>query len=260
MSELLKLQRSMMQWLQTEEGNIQSQILGTQKVSADLRLSIYTNAYRYRLIDALSDNYPSVHTLLGDEAFYNDGIRYLAAYPSRHFSVRYFGHHLEIFLAKHHKDTAVLAEMARFEWALRDAFDAKDVPSLGLEALQDIAPEDWAGLRFGLHPSVARLNMEWNVPQLWSAIEHEIGQIPFEQAKYPIPWLIWRKELKTYYRSLDVDEAWALDVVMQGQSFSEICEGVCEWVDEVYAPERVAGFIGAWLAEDLVVTLESKIF
>jgi len=255
MSELLELQRSMMQWLQTEEGDIQTKIIGTEKVSADLRLSIYSNAYRYRLIDALSDNYPSVHTLLGDEAFYNNGVNYLAAYPSQHFSVRYFGHRLETFLAKHHKDTAVLAEMARFEWALRDAFDAKDQASLSFEALQDIAPEAWAGLRFTLHSSVARLDMEWNVPQLWSAIEHETGQIPFEQAKYPIPWLIWRKDLKTYYRSLDVDEAWALDVAMQGHSFSDICAGVCEWVDEAYAPERVAGFIRAWLTEDLVVGL-----
>jgi hypothetical protein len=257
MSELLTLQRSMMQWLQTETGDIQNKIIGTEKVSADIRLAIYGNAYRYRLIDALSDNYPSVHTLLGDEDFYNNGIQYIAAYPSQHFSIRYFGNHLETFLSEQHQETTLLAEMARFEWALRDAFDAKDKDPLALDALQTIAPEAWADLRFTLHPSVTRLNLEWNVPQLWSAIEHETGQIPFEEAKYPIPWLIWRKELKTYYRSLDVDEAWALDVVMQGQGFSEVCTGVCEWVDEAYAPERVAGFIATWLAADLIIALEA---
>jgi hypothetical protein len=255
MSELLTLQRSMMQWLQTETGDIKNKIIGTEKVSSEIRLAIYGNAYRYRLIDALSDNYPSVHTLLGDESFYNDGINYIAAYPSRHFSIRYFGSHLEQFLAEEYQDNRVLAEMARFEWALRDAFDSDDKETLTLDALQTIPPEAWVNLRFTLHPSVARLNLEWNIPQLWSAIEHETGQIPFEQAEYPIPWLIWRKDLKTYYRSLDVDEAWALDAIMQGQSFSEICTGVCEWVDEAHAPERVAGFIATWLDADLIIDM-----
>ena len=257
MSELLDLQRSMMQWLDTETGDIDDRVVGTKKVSSDIRLAIYANAYRYRLIDALSDNYPSVHTLLGDESFYNTGINYLTDYPSQHFSIRYFGSQLETFLAEHHQETAVLAEMARFEWALRDAFDSADHLALGLDALQRIEPASWATLRFTLHPSVTRLNLDWNVPQLWSAIEDETGQIPFEQAKYPIPWLIWRKELKTYYRSLDVDEAWALDVVMQGQCFADICSGVCEWVDEAYAPQRVAGFISEWLAADMIIALES---
>ena len=257
MSELVDLQRSMMQWLQSEEGDIKEKVVGTEKVSSEIRLAIYANAYRYRLIDALSDNYPSVHTLLGDEDFYNNGVKYIAAYPSHHFSIRYFGNQLETFLAKQYKDTAVLAEMARFEWALRDAFDAKDIPSLDLDALQEIAPEAWVNLHFNLHPSAARLDLEWNVPQLWAAIENETGQIPFEQAEYPIPWLVWRKELKTYYRSLDVDEAWALDAVMQGQNFAKICEGVCEWVDEVHAPKRVAGFISQWLMDDLIVELRN---
>jgi hypothetical protein len=192
---------------------------------------------------------------LGDEDFYDDGVKYIATYPSHHFSIRYFGNQLETFLSERHQETVVLAEMARFEWALRDSFDAEDKASLGLKALQEIAPESWAELGFIFHPSIARLDLEWNVPQLWAAIENETGQIPFEQAEYPIPWLVWRKELKTYYRSLDVDEAWALDAVMKGQDFSEICAGVCEWVDQAYAPERVAGFISQWLEDDLIVEL-----
>ena len=255
MSELLDLQRDMMLWLRSEEGGIRSQVVGTEKVSVETRLAIYGNAYRYRLLDALSDNYPSVHTLLGDEGFYNNGVDYLAEYPSQHFSIRYFGSHLKEFLAEHHPDTAVLAEMACFEWALRDAFDAADRESLGLDALQQLDPVSWGGLRFTLHPSVTRLDLKWNTPQLWSAIEDETGQIPFEEAEYPIPWLIWRKDLKTYYRSLDVDEAWALDAVMQGHTFGDICEGVCEWIDEEHAPARVADFLAQWLAADLLIDL-----
>lgn len=255
MADLLTLQRDMMQWLATESGDIDSQVIGTEKVSKETRLAIYANAYRYRLLDALSDNYPSVHTLLGDEDFFNEGLKYISQYPSHHFSIRYFGSHLEQFLEEHHQETAVLAEMAHFEWALRNAFDAEDQESLGLEALQNINPDSWGDLRFTLHSSVARLDLKWNTPQIWTAIDEESGQVPFEEAEYPIAWLIWRKELKTYYRSLDIDEAWAIDVVQQGRSFGELCEGVCEWIDEEHAPGRVAGFVAEWLAADLITDL-----
>lgn len=255
MSNLLALQRKMMQWLQTETGDISNHVFGTEKVSVDLRLSVYANAYRYRLIDALSDNYPSVHTLLGDDAFYQKSLIYIRAYPSEHFSIRYFGSHLEAFLAQQRPDNSLLAEMAQFEWCLRAAFDANDTPTLDLDAAQTIEPEAWADLRFRLHPSVARLDLEWNVPQLWSVIDNQGKQIPFEISEYPIAWLVWRKQLKTYYRSLAVDEAWALDHVMKGNSFAALCEGVCEWVDEEHAPARVAGFIHTWLAADLVTEL-----
>ncbi len=260
MSDLLTLQRDMMQWLQTESGDIHASVRGTKKVSIETRLAIYANAYRYRLIDALSDNYPSVHTLLGDESFYNEGVKYIAEYPSQHFSIRYFGSQLADFLEKHYSDTLVLAEMARFEWALRNAFDAGDVPSLSLDALQTIAPESWAGLSFVLHPSVARVDLQWNVPQLWAAIDDETGEIEIESAEHPIPWLIWRKDLKTYYRSLEVDEAWALDQVMQGANFAKICAGVCEWIDEEHAPARVAAFISEWLNTELITELKVSQF
>lgn len=257
MSDLLTLQRDMMQWLATKSGDIDAQVIGTKKVSVETRLAIYANAYRYRLLDALSDNYPSVHTLLGDEDFYQEGLKYISQYPSHHFSIRYFGSHLEPFLAEYHQETAILAEMARFEWALRNAFDASDQAPIGLEALQNVDPEAWAGLRFTLHPSVTRLDLIWNTPQIWTVIDEASEQIPFEEAEYPIAWLIWRKALKTYYRSLDVDEAWALDVVKQGKSFGEICEGIGEWVDEAHAPARVAGFIAEWLAADLITAIDS---
>jgi hypothetical protein len=43
---------------------------------------------------------------------------------------------------------------------------------------------------------------------------------------------------------------------MQGQCFADICLGICEWVDEAYAPQRVAGFISEWLAADMIIALE----
>lgn len=259
-SELYRLQKNMMDWLIHKDERIKPDIVDTgevNKVSVEQRLAVYGNAYGYRLIDALSDNYPSVHTLLGDDEFYKVTYAYMEAHPSHHYSLRYFGHKLEEFLKKYHSNEPVLSEMARFEWALRKGFDAADIKSITLEALQEIPVEQWASLEFEFHPSVSRLDLDWNVPQLWSAIDEETEPMPPEKLEHTYAWILWRKELLTYYRSLDVDEAWALNTAFQQGNFATLCEGVCEWIDEEHAPARVAGFISQWISDELLIDIRS---
>ncbi len=257
-SDLYRLQKNMMDWLIRKDEKIKPDIVDTgevNKVSVEQRLAVYGNAYGYRLIDALSENYPAVHTLLGDDDFYKMTYAYMAAYPSHHFSLRYFGHKLEEFLTDYLSDQPVLAEMARFEWALRKGFDAADTVAITMDKLQEFPIEQWGALQFEFHPSVSRLDMDWNVPQLWSAIDEETEPMPPEKLEYTYAWVLWRKQLMTYYRSLDVDEAWALDTALQRGNFAELCEGVCEWIDEQHAPARVAGFLSQWISDELLIDI-----
>ncbi len=256
-SELARLQEGFFRCLVDGDRAFEESILGTERVGAALRLNIYSNAYRLRLLEALADAYPSVHTLLGDERFQALGLAYVDAWPSQHFSIRWFGHRLSRFLAESpdYRDTPVLAEMAAFEWALRDAFDAADTPVLDLDGLRRIEPEAWAGLGMRFHPSMRRLDLAWNVPQLWSAIDS--GDSPTAPAchDYPIGWVIWRRGLQTYFRSLDVDEAHALDAGANGETFGVICDGLTEWVDELNAPQRAAGMVSRWAEDGLIASV-----
>ncbi len=104
-------------------------------------------------------------------------------------------------------------------------------------------------------PSVSRIDLEWNTPQLWAAIDEGADPIAPEKLEHPYAWLLWRKELLNYYRSLDIDEAYSLDSAIQGGDFSNLCEGVCEWIDEEHAPARVAGFLAGWINEDLLINI-----
>ena len=131
-------------------------------------LDIYANAYRYRLIEALQETFPALHTLMGDEDFFGLGMLYLERYPSKHYSLRYFGHQLHQYLRQEqaYKQQEILAQMAEFEWLLRAAFDAADHNALTLESLHNIQAENWPGLNFVFHPSVQRIELSFNVPQL----------------------------------------------------------------------------------------------
>ena len=259
-SELHRIQKSMMAFLIQKDNAIKPDIVDTgevNKVSVEQRLAVYGNAYGYRLIDAVSDNYPSIHTLMGDEDFYKMCYAYIDSYPSGHFSLRYFGHKLEEFLKTYSAKLPILTEMAQFEWALRKGFDSKNTPAITLEALQEIPVEQWGDLKFEFHPSVSRLDLEWNTPQLWSAIDENTEPMPPEKLEHPYAWLLWRKELLTYYRSLDIDEAWSLNTAIDGGNFGALCEGVCEWIDEEHAPARVAGFMSQWITDELLVGIST---
>ncbi len=257
---LHELQSQMLDWLQQADPLIKSSVTGTEKVSAEVRLDIYANAYKYRLVEALQDTFPALHTLMGDEDFFALGIAYIDNYPSQHFSLRYFGHQLSHFLATEHNysEQPILAEMALFEWLLRAAFDAADQPLLDLPTLQAIALESWPQLRFEFHPTVQRINLLFNSPQLWQAIDKGLPPIDIEQFEYPLSWCIWRRDLRTLYRSMPVDEAWALDAMLDNYDFTYICNGICEWIDEQHAPVRVAGFINSWVNEGLVSKIKSN--
>lgn len=254
MPDLRRLQRDFLDVLLRGGGSFHERIVHAGRLDPEQRISIYSGAYRVRLIDALADAYPSLHTLLGDEDFQALGMAYLDARPSRHFSIRWFGDDLSLYLAESvdYADVPVLAEMAAFEWALRGAFDAEDRPTIGREELRQIAPHHWAGLGFRLHPSVRRLNLSWNVAKLWNAIDQDAPPVKAESNAHPVGWVIWRRGLQTFFRSLDVDEAWALDAVGEGNSFGGICAGLTEWVDEANAPGRAAGLIGRWVEEGLI--------
>jgi hypothetical protein len=252
-SALLGLERDFQGCMLKNELDMGGQVVSTPQADAATRVRIYVEAYRLRLLEVLQDNYTGLHGLLGDDEFDRLGRAYIDANPSTHPSVRWFSRHLEGFLRHTEPYDAhpYLAEMAAFEWAQGLTFDATDEPVAGLEAMATIPPDAWAGLTFTLHAAVQRLSLRWNIPQAWQALE--AGETPdLQQGDAPSSWLLWRAELLTHWRSLNADEAWALDAVKDGRNFSELCEGLCQWHDASGVAMQAASFLKRWLTDGLI--------
>ncbi|MHB8535227.1 MAG: HvfC/BufC family peptide modification chaperone, partial [Sulfuricaulis sp.] len=127
MNPLHGLQSDFQSYLLHGGDGMLGRVTSTAKADAPTRLTIYYDAYRLRLIEALDSNYPVLHAWIGDEEFEQLGLAYLGAHPSGHFSIRYFGHRLPEFLGTEaYSDRPYLGEMAMLEWALSEAFDAED--------------------------------------------------------------------------------------------------------------------------------------
>ena len=237
---------------------IAQRVVGSPRVNAPTRLAIYSEAYRLRLLEAMRVDFPALHTLAGDAEFEHIGRAYLDAHPSGHFSIRYFGQQLAGFLQSDERWRAlpVFAEMAAFEWALGLSFDAFNSSLIGVEDVAAIPPMAWARMRLGLHPSLQRLDLLWNVPGLWKAIDEEQPPQPPVAAEHPLAWIIWRRDLRSFFRSTPVDEAWAIDSLRQGHSFAAMCEGLCEWIDETRVAAQAALYLRRWVQDGLVCRIE----
>ena len=255
MSRLPDIQDAFQRFLLAGDPDIGSHVVGTQRVPVETRLGIYGDGYRSRLIEVLQTSFPVLANLLGEADFHELAAKYVNTHESTFFSVRYYGDELADFLASdaEYAKAPLLAELARWEWAMAAAFDAADAEPIDIAALAQVAPEEWAELRFGWSPSVQVLELEWNAPQLWKAVTEETERPDPSLNPKPASWLIWRRDLQIYFRPLGEEEAAVIAAARAGQSFGELCVRLCEHLDENEASLHAAGFLRGWVQAGLIV-------
>jgi hypothetical protein len=253
---LCELQRELQRDLLGHESAIAAAIVDAPPLPVQSRLGIYRNAYRVRLIEALDEVYPVLHQLLGDETFESLGTLFVDAHPSKHRSIRWYGRELAEFLGvmRPFADQPILSEVARLEWTLSEVFDAADAGVMDRASLQAVDPERWTMLRFGFHPSVRRLTLAWNTVAVWQAMNDGEDPSGPKCSPEPVQWLLWRRNFKNYFRSLDAVERSALDAAVAGRTFTEICESLTAHLPEEDIPLRAATLVATWVDSGLIAS------
>lgn len=204
--ELHDLQQRFIAYLLQRDKRLREDVLGDPPLGKDERLEIYGEAYRLRLLEALSVDFPAVRALVGEQAFDQLGLDYIARYPSQHFSIRYFGASFSRLLAEEgaYRDRPYLAEMAAFEWALGEAFDAAEAAVISLEAVAAVPPPAWADMRLRFHPTLRRLDLHWNVAPVWTALIQSAASYSLTQTEAAVAWLVWRRDLRNFFAPLSL--------------------------------------------------------
>lgn len=190
---------------------------------AGQRLGIYANAYRIRLADALADAYEKTRDWMGSERFERGCLRYIAAHPPTTRSLRWFGDRYADALAQWIPAEPWIAELARLDWALRNAFDGPDAPALDGAAMAAIAPESWATLGLLLQPTAQLLDFAHNTVAIWQALDDEVEPPELQRGSEVVTWLVWRKGLQPHFRSLHPIETHLLRSLLAGDSFASAC-------------------------------------
>ncbi len=255
---LAELQRAFQARVLQGAREIEPFVPGTERLDTRTRLGIYENAFLTRLAEALADTYPALRYTLGESEFFALTRSFATAAPPSHFSIRYFGRDLAVFISATFTGVKarVLSDLARWEWALSAAFDAADTAALTQADFVQIEPALWGQLRFRLTPTLRRLSSRSNAIQWWRAASQGARRPTRWRSARPVEWAVWRSQLTTRFRSLRNDEAWALDAAVCGQSFASICEGLTRFGDEREALERAARLLHRWVSDGWITGIE----
>lgn len=232
--------------------------VGLLKPLAEAQFAVYCNAYRARLRGALRENFEVLPLVMGDEAFDELANAYIDAHPSTHYSLRWFGHQLAVFMAEHDDwvPHPAMVDLARMEWALRTAFDAPTFETLAPDALTQVQAEDWPDLRFGLHPAVQLLDMQWAVGPVWHALRAEQDHVPPPDA-LGHHLLVWRLGLHTQWQSLDIAATTFVQSLQAGHTFGETCEALASVVGEDSAAQTAAAQLRELTGNGVIATVQT---
>lgn len=127
------------------------------------RLEIYNRQYWFRIVGALSEDFPALCRVLGDRQFDAMILAYLAENPSTSFSLRNLGSNLVMWLENNPGWTGprqhLSIDVARLEWAYVEAFDNAQQPALTTDDLQRLHAESILSLQ----PHLRLLDLQYPV-------------------------------------------------------------------------------------------------
>lgn len=257
MIALRQLQENLQAHLLTQDEQIAAEISKPTQDTVAERLAIYSHGYQLRLLEVLGVNYAMLAKLLGAEAFDQLGRAYIAAHPSRFFSVDQMGQYLSQFLATTapYQQQLHLSELANLLWALDKTIDAVDAPVLTAQDLAAIAEDSWPEMRLGLHPSVQLLSFQHNTVALWQALtnDHDLPAVQQTATNYCV---VWRKEIQPFYCVVNTEESWVLQALQQQRSFEEICEGLLQWLSDEEVAQYAVNLLLRWLNDGMLSSIK----
>jgi hypothetical protein len=256
---LVELQERFQAGILSEGSAAPDCVADSKRTDASTLFAIYHNAYRLRLAEFLSNDYPVLRNYLEDETFGALVEAYISSAPSHVTNARWYGARLPEFM----RDWASLAndvqaiDIARFERALATAFDAADSPRLSLDTLASVDATSWPTVSFAFHPSWELLDFAAGTAARYEAAREGEDLPPIEEGEDHV--LFWRSaDNQSSYRNVTPQERLTLLEAAAGKSFAEICS-LLQFFESSESTAVVASqFLAQWFTDGLVVRFLSK--
>jgi hypothetical protein len=216
-------------------------IAPNSRLTAFERLEIYNRQYWFRLQSAFHEDFAGLHAVVGAERFESLMNAYLAAHPSRSFTLRNLGSKLLEWLKQNSqyagRRQALALDVVRVEWACIEAFDNAEFAPLGADEVAAIGAES----RLALQPYVQLLALDYPADDLVLDMHRqqrressEAGTRPDshdDDAYTPLrlrkraTWLaVHRADLSLYYKRLTRAEYLTLCAIRDGLTLPEALE------------------------------------
>lgn len=136
---------------------------------ATKRFGVYRNNVVVSLIDALSQAFPVIKKLVGDQFFEAMAGVYVRSHPPQTPMMMFYGGDFPEFLEGFEpvQNLAYLPDMARLEHARRTAYHAADDTIISADALAQVPQDALVDVRFDLHASVHLVPSPHPIFSIW---------------------------------------------------------------------------------------------
>ncbi len=144
------------------------------------RLQVYRNNIRFTLREALQDIYPATYALVGDDFFKHLARLYLETHPPASGNILDMGAYLPEFISSFSQlsNLPYLEDVSKVDWFTHEAFHSESADPCDISRLGSFAPEQHAGLRLHLHPSVRLLRSRYPAFDIWRFAKQPDGEYP----------------------------------------------------------------------------------
>lgn len=229
-------------------------ILPSPSLTAAQRIGIYHDMYLARMVEALEFDYPGVARLLGHRRFHRLVEEYVAAHPSRSYTLNRLGDHLpeHIAAASWLPRRAMAADLARLELAITLVFDAPHEETPAGDTLASVPAEAWPGARFRTIGAMRLLRLDYPVDDYLHSLK---GEAPLDppRRRERRHVLVFRSDLAVRQVAMERREWMLLSALRDGLTLAEAIGGIARLrpalsETEVFAWFRNWGRMGLFAA------------
>ena len=245
---LIALQQDFRLWLDQEDADAAARLGGGEG------LNVYLNNYRASLIACLTENHDKLALWLGEEAFHQAMVAHIKTSPPTSWTLDDYGADFPQTLERLYPDDPEIADLARLERALTDAFVGPDhaVPDPAIWA-----QIDWDAAVLTFAPTVRLITLRSNATDIWSALNAETMPPAAVRLPNAVACLVWRQDFISCFRPLDLDEQDAIACALGGMSFGDLCARISDRLGPEAGAAAAGELLARWIRDQVVIGARS---
>lgn len=206
-----------------------------RQLTAEQQITIYRNSIIGCMINALRQTYPVCDQLVGDQFFDAMATQFIYQQPSQSPDLGDYGAPFADFISafKPTAELPYLADIARLEWAWKQAFSAVDHRGLDLQAvaqlLAQLDEQQQQILRFQLPPGSSLIESAYPIAKIWQMNQDDDdsdGAIDLSAGGDKL--LVWRQDFDMRIDRLNSAQWRFLSAIQQDRPFIDICDSFAD--------------------------------
>lgn len=240
-------------------------VAGNPRLAPVEQLEIYREQFWLRHTAALVEDFPGVGGILGQERWDRLVWAYLEHEAELSFTLRDLGARLPEFIERQDwiEEHELVFDMARYEWAHVEVFDAPDVPRLDPRKLAEVPADAWDAAGLVLDPALRLLRAGYPLIELRRALvaarDEPASRSPALPGRAAALFALHRRERVIVAETLGAAEFGLLEACAAGAPLGRACEIAARagGLELEALGGMLEGWFGVWAARGYVVDVSA---